>query len=247
LSTADPASTISRRHLDDGDAARIRTLVREVVNRALGPESGPTAVGRTPSRKPRPARWVDWSAARREVEPGPPVSTGTDGAGGSDRQPVAIGSDHGAFRLKQQLKRYLEEELRYPVIDCGTHSEESVDYPDIARDVALAVAEGRAWRGIVLDAMGIGSGMAANRISGALCAVCHDVASVRNAREHNDANVLSLGSRVVNPGEARRLVRTFLATGHGGGRHARRVAKIRALENLRNPIQRGNGWQSHSK
>jgi ribose 5-phosphate isomerase B len=182
---------------------------------------------------------VSWGAAAPTACPDPPSAACDVPSGAGGRQPVAIGGDHGAFRLKQQLKRYLEDELGYPVVDCGTHSEESVDYPDIARDVALAVAGGRAWRGIVLDAMGIGSGMAANRISGVLCAVCHDVASVRNAREHNDANVLSLGSRVVNPGEARRLVRTFLATAHGGGRHARRVAKIRALEDLRTPIQRG--------
>jgi ribose 5-phosphate isomerase B len=168
-----------------------------------------------------------------------PAAQSDPAPGSGDKGAVAIGGDHGAFRLKQQLVRYLEEELRYPVVDCGTHSEESVDYPDIARDVALAVAEGRAWRGIVLDAMGIGSGMAANRLPGVLCAVCHDVATVKNAREHNDANVLSLGSRVINPGEARRLVRTFLATAHGGGRHARRVAKIKALENLSETVQRG--------
>jgi ribose 5-phosphate isomerase B len=184
---------------------------------------------------------VDWSTTGPPNCPTSPAEGCAEepaGTGGG-RRAVAIGADHGAFPLKQQLKRYLEEELKYPVVDCGTHSEESVDYPDIARDVALAVAEGRAWRGIVLDAMGIGSGMAANRIAGVLCAVCHDVASVRNAREHNDANLLSLGSRVVNPGEARRLVRTFLATEHGGGRHGRRVAKIRALEDLHRPIQRG--------
>jgi ribose 5-phosphate isomerase B len=93
----------------------------------------------------------------------------------------------------------------------------------------------RAARGIVLDAMGIGSAMAANRVPGALCAVCHDEPTVRNAREHNDANVLALGSRVVHPGQARALVRLFLTTPHAGGRHARRVAKIRDLEALRAP------------
>jgi ribose 5-phosphate isomerase B len=190
--------------------ARIREAVRAVVERTLGDAPGGRAA------EPEAAQTAG----------GKPV--------------VAIGADHGAFRITQQLARYLEEELHYPVLDCGTTSEESVDYPDIARNVALAVAEGRAWRGVVLDAMGIGSGMAANRIPGVLCAVCHDVATVRNARVHNDANLLSLGSRVVHSGEARRLVRTFLATEHGGGRHARRVAKIRALEKYGNPTQRGS-------
>jgi ribose 5-phosphate isomerase B len=149
-----------------------------------------------------------------------------------------MGADHGGFRLKQQLARYVREELGYPVVDCGTDSEDAVDYPDIARKVAVTVASGEAFRGIVIDAAGIGSGMAANRVPGALCAVCHDAATVRNAREHNDANVLSLGSRIVNPGAARQLVRLFLKTEHAGGRHARRVAKIRSIENMKIQMQR---------
>lgn len=244
---SESASPVSQSSFGPRDATRIRELVREVVDRTLAaapaatPAAAPApeAASKAQRRSSPPARWVDWSASGGPACPASPVAPCAAEVVEGGKRAVAIGADHGAFRLKQQLKRYLEEELKYPVVDCGAHSEESVDYPDIARDVALAVAEGRAWRGIVLDAMGIGSGMAANRIPGILCAVCHDVASVNNAREHNDANLLSLGSRVVNPGEARRLVRTFLATEHGGGRHARRVAKIRALENLRTPIQRG--------
>lgn len=222
----------------DSDVARIRRAVSRVVDRAL---SGSAATGSrspdraTPAAAPGRARWVEWGDAalrqrsRRSSGPGfRPQPRG----GKSGKPVVALGSDHGAFRLKQQLLRYLEEELGYPVIDCGTDSEDSVDYPDIARDVALAVSRRDAWRGIVLDAMGIGSGMAANRVAGVLCAVCHDVATVRNAREHNDANVLSFGSRIINPGQARQLVRTFLTTEHAGGRHARRVAKIHALQDL---------------
>lgn len=143
---------------------------------------------------------------------------------------VAIGSDHGGYELKEILKRAILEEMGWEVHDCGTHSTEAVDYPDFAAAVAREVASGRAARGIVIDAAGIGSTMAANKIPGARCALCHDDATVRNCREHNDANVLALGARVVNRGLATKLVRLFLSTSFGGGRHERRVQKIMALE-----------------
>ena len=143
---------------------------------------------------------------------------------------MAIGSDHGGFPLKEILKRYLTEELGYEVRDCGTHSTEAVDYPDFAAAVAREVASGRCVKGVVIDAAGIGSTMAANKVAGARCALCHDNATVLNAREHNDANVLALGAKVVNRGLASSMVRLFLATSFGGGRHERRVQKIMALE-----------------
>ena len=117
------------------------------------------------------------------------------------------------------------------MIDLGTHnSKDAVDYPDVAREVASAVAEGRAFRGIVVDAAGIGSTMAANKVPGVRCALCHDDATVLNARRHNDANVLALGAHVVHRGAAARMVRLFLATPFEGGRHERRVRKIMDLE-----------------
>jgi ribose 5-phosphate isomerase B len=143
---------------------------------------------------------------------------------------IAVGCDHSAVALKNQLVRFLREELGNPVVDCGAPDETPVDYPDIARAVGRAVASGKAASGIVIDAMGVGSTMAANKVPGVRCALCHDEATTRNAREHNDANVLALGSRVVNAGQARALVRLFLTTPHAGGRHARRVAKIRDME-----------------
>ena len=146
---------------------------------------------------------------------------------------VAIGGDHGGFALKQALAKYVREDLRWAVIDCGTHSTEPVDYPDIAKAVGEAVASGRAARGIVIDGAGIGSTMAANRIPGVRCALCHDEKTVLNSREHNDANVLALGATVVPRGAATRLVRLFLTTEFAGGRHQRRVAKIMALEGPR--------------
>jgi ribose 5-phosphate isomerase B len=217
------------------DREGLRRIVSEIADRVLG-ESPKVGASAKPAPVPSArARWVVWEAPRPESAPSskPPraVFPPTAPSGGRAGKPVvAVGSDHGALDLKRSLVRYLQDELGHPVLDCGTHSEEPVDYPDIARAVATAVTEGRAWRGVVLDAMGVGSTMAANKIPGALCALCHDDATVRNAREHNDANLLALGSRVVNLGQARGLVRLFLATPHAGGRHARRVAKIRELD-----------------
>ena len=164
---------------------------------------------------------VERALARPSEAPGP-------AAGGRER--VAIGADHGGYALKEVLKRFIAEELDWEVHDCGNHSGEAVDYPDYAAAVARTVASGECGRGIVVDAAGIGSTMAANKIPGVRCALCHDDATVRNAREHNDANVLALGARVVNRGLATRMVRLFLATPFGGGRHERRVQKIMALE-----------------
>lgn len=143
---------------------------------------------------------------------------------------VAIGADHGGVDLKKQLARYLVEELGYAVDDVGTHSKDAVDYPDVAAAVARAVQRSRCFRGIVIDAAGIGSAIACNKFRGVRAAVCHDLDAARNSREHNDANVLSLGARFVNPGLARSLVRVWLSTDFAGGRHARRVQKISAIE-----------------
>ncbi len=179
----------------------VRRLVREAVDRALGPE---------PARAAAP-------------EPPRPVSP----------RRVAIGADHGGFELKEVLRRAIAEDMGWEVHDCGTHSTAAVDYPDIAAAVAREVALGRAALGIVVDSAGIGSSMAANKVPGVRCALCHDDVTVVNAREHNNANVLSLGARVVNRGAAVRLVRLFLSTEFAGGRHERRVAKIMALEGPR--------------
>jgi ribose 5-phosphate isomerase B len=143
---------------------------------------------------------------------------------------VAIGSDHGGFRLKQMLKTFLEKELGLMAKDVGTDSEESVDYPDLAIAVARTVASGEADRGIVIDTMGIGSSIAANKVKGIRAALCHDVATAKNSRSHNDANVLALGSNVVSTGGARSIVREWMTTSFEGGRHARRVQKIADAE-----------------
>jgi len=161
-----------------------------------------------------------------DAEAGAETGPDADPSGGL----VAIGADHGGYRLKETLKQYLAEELGYRVLDVGTSSEASCDYPDFAVRVAKSVASGEAWRGIMIDGAGIGSSMAANKVPGVLAACCHDVKTVVNSREHNAANVLTLGSGVVGRGLARQMVRVWLSTEFGGGRHERRVSKILTLE-----------------
>jgi ribose 5-phosphate isomerase B len=147
---------------------------------------------------------------------------------------VAIGADHGGYGLKQTLLAALAD-VAVDAVDVGTHGTDPVDYPDIAVAVAQRVAAGDCAFGIVIDAAGLGSCMAANKVPGVRAATCHDEVTARNSREHNDANVLVLGSRVVHPGLARRLVRIWLRTPFAGGRHARRVEKIEALDHPRRP------------
>lgn len=142
---------------------------------------------------------------------------------------VAIGADHGGYALKEQIKAYLRE-LGYRFQDFGTFSESPVDYPDIAEAVANEVANGKAWCGIVIDGAGIGSAMAANKIPGVRAANCHDLYTARNSREHNNANILTLGSRNLGIDIVKEIVQAWLTTGFGGGRHLHRVEKIGALE-----------------
>jgi ribose 5-phosphate isomerase B len=142
---------------------------------------------------------------------------------------VAVGADHGGFRIKEQISAQLADS-GYRVIDCGTHDEESVDYPDFALAVAQLVARGEAWRGILIDGAGIGSCMAANKVPGVRAAMCYDQATARNSREHNDANVLTLGAGMVGPALILKIVTSWLETPSASGRHARRVDKIMDIE-----------------
>ena len=142
---------------------------------------------------------------------------------------VALGADHGGYELKEQLKAYLRQ-WGYTVLDQGTDSAAAVDYPDFAEAVANAVARGDAWRGVVIDSAGIGSAIAANKVPGVRAALCYDRATARNSREHNDANLLSLGARTIPPELAREILAVWLDTPFAGGRHQRRVDKIRAIE-----------------
>ena len=143
---------------------------------------------------------------------------------------VALGADHGGFDLKEQLKEYLRE-WGYTALDLGTSSREAVDYPDFAEAVANAVVRGDAWRGIVIDSAGIGSSIAANKVPGARAALCYDRATARNSREHNDANIISLGAKLIAPEVAREIVAAWLEMVFAGGRHQKRVDKITGIEN----------------
>ena len=138
---------------------------------------------------------------------------------------VALGADHGGFRLKEDVVALLRE-MGVAHEDFGTFSTESVDYPDLARAVAEKVAAGTFDRGILCCGTGIGVAIAANKVPGIRAALCHDVYSARMSREHNDANVLAMGGRVIGPGLAGEIVRTFLSAEFAGGRHALRLAKI---------------------
>src|SRR3989440_547536 len=142
---------------------------------------------------------------------------------------VAVGADHGGYPLKEELKAFLSE-LGHRVRDFGTNSTEAVDYPDFAHAVARAVAEGSADLGIIIDGAGVGSCMTANKVPGVRAAACYDVKVARNSREHNDANVLTLGSGTIDSKQMRDIVQVWLSTEITEERHKRRVAKIEAVE-----------------
>ena len=142
---------------------------------------------------------------------------------------IAVGADHGGFPLKEELKSFLAE-LGHRVRDYGTNSEDAVDYPDFAHAVARAVADRHADVGIIIDGAGVGSCMTANKVPGVRAAACYSVAVAKNSREHNDANVLSLGSKAITSAEMREIVRAWLSTEISEDRHRKRVAKIMAIE-----------------
>lgn len=142
---------------------------------------------------------------------------------------IAVGADHGGFKMKEDLKAFLTS-LGHQVHDFGTNSEDAVDYPDFAYAVAKGVAEGTADVGIVIDGAGVGSAMTANKVPGVRAAACYSVEVARNSREHNGANVLTLGSKTINSAQMRDIVRAWLATELTEERHRKRVAKIEAIE-----------------
>jgi ribose 5-phosphate isomerase B len=183
--------------------AELRSIVEKVVQRTMRVSEGPAA-----------------SQPRNDVQAQ---------SNSNPQNIVAVGADHGGYRMKEMLKTHLTK-AGYQVSDYGTNSEEPVDYPDIAFAVAEAVSSGIAWRGIIIDGAGIGSCMAANKVPGVRAAMCYDHSTAVNSREHNDANVLTLGAGLLGDNLARQIVDTWLTTNFSGGRHARRVEKINAIE-----------------
>lgn len=193
--------------------AEVQEIVRRVVRQTMN-------VGSTTADTPKAG---ESTGQRDQPSPeGPKFRT--------REQVIALGADHGGFALKESLKEHLQGE-GYRVEDCGTFNSESVDYPDFAYAVARKVASGKAGRGVIVDGAGIGSCMAANKVSGVRAAMCYDHATAVNSREHNNANVLTLGAGLIGANLARQIVDTWLNTDFAGGRHARRVDKIMAIEN----------------
>lgn len=239
---------------------QVRAIVHKVLLRTLGPNGiEGSQAGTQPDKEPRQARptvteadvlavpsgerlsvpaqamitpLARDTAIERRVElvrePDAVLEAELDAASNSARA-VALGADHGGYAMKEDLKTYLGE-LGYKVVDCGTSSSASVDYADFAYAVARLVSEGRAWRGVMVDGAGIGSCMAANKVPGVRAAMCYDHATAVNSREHNNANVLTLGGVLLGSNLARQIVKTWLETDFGGARHARRVDKIMAIE-----------------
>ena len=150
-------------------------------------------------------------------------------SGEPDAETIAIGADHGGFHLKQALIEHLQSR-GLNIHDCGCTSTDAVDYPDFAHAVANLVGTGVCRWGVIVDGAGIGSCMVANKVPGVRAALCYDLSTARNSRDHNHANVLTLGAGLIGEGLARQIVDEWLATPWGADRHARRVAKITEVE-----------------
>jgi ribose 5-phosphate isomerase B len=195
-------------------------VVRQLVERAL---EAVEAGGKAASIPSSPGGKAP-AAPSSPAGPAP-----TPAASIADPRTVAIGADHGGYTLKAILAKHLTEK-GFGVTDCGTNGPDAVDYPDLAHVVGRLVASGACATGIVIDGAGIGSAMAANKVPGVRAANAHDTSMARNAREHNYANLLTLGARMIGEGLALEIVDTFLATPWGAERHGRRVAKITDIE-----------------
>jgi ribose 5-phosphate isomerase B len=191
--------------IDDG---QIHQIVERVLAQVMGQAQ--------PSAPAGPAPAVAQAVPQPESKP-------------SEAKVVAIGADHGGFDLKENLRAYIAE-LGFDVRDMGTYNKNAVDYPEFAHAVARLVSTGKAWRGIVIDGAGIGSCIVANKVPGVRAGMAYDISSANNSREHNDTNVLTLGAGLIGVNLARQIVKTWLTTEFGGGRHAPRVEKIMAVE-----------------
>ena len=142
---------------------------------------------------------------------------------------ITVGADHGGFALKEQLKKYLESK-GISVKDVGTYSEERCDYPQFAYAAAKEVSDGRSARAVIICKSGIGNSIVANKLPRVRAALCHNIMSARLSRQHNDSNVLVMGSLFVNPGLAKKMLNIWLSTEFEGGRHSKRLRQIRKIE-----------------
>jgi ribose 5-phosphate isomerase B len=197
------------------DDAEIHRITRQVVNQIMG-------IIKTDPVEGNPSPAPDKTVA---VQNHPSKEIGQSG----QKKVVALGSDHGGYEMRNILKPYLEE-LGYDVHDMGAYNKEPVDYPDFAHEVARQVSSGAAWRGIMIDGAGIGSCIVANKIPGIRAGMAYDYSSAVNSREHNDTNVLTLGAGLIGINLSKQIVKVWLETGFGGGRHVPRIEKINAVE-----------------
>ncbi len=188
----------------------IKKMVQRVLNQVMGGPAQPSS--KAPEAPPIPGV--------SQIDPHVP--------GPSDKT-VVLGADHGGFELKEILKADLAAQ-GFEVLDQGTQSRDAVDYPDFAHKVAKLVGSGKAWRGIIIDGAGIGSCIVANKVPGVRAGMAYDYSSALNSREHNDTNVLTLGAGLIGVNLAKQIMQTWLTTPYAGGRHARRVDKIMAIE-----------------
>jgi ribose 5-phosphate isomerase B len=196
------------------DDTELHRIVEQVVKQVMGGQvKPPAAVSNLPEVKAEPEK----------------KETRVSQTAASGKQVVAIGSDHGGFDLKENLKAYLAE-LGYDVRDAGAYNKGAVDYPDFAHEVARLVTSGKVWRGIMIDGAGIGSCIVANKVPGIRAGMAYDYSSAVNSREHNDTNVLTLGAGLIGVNLARQIVKVWLSTEFGGGRHQPRIDKITAVE-----------------
>ncbi len=251
---------------DSSNRDRIRALVRDVLDKAAGPNARQPVGSQTASRFIDVAPQSSAAATSTRDESSKAVITEDDvrnlapgsvlriaeGArltplatdivserrieivrkvprrGSQTSRMIAVGADHGGFNMKEELKVFLTES-GHRVHDYGTDSQEAVDYPDFAHAVARAVADNSADFGIIIDGAGVGSAMTANKVPGVRAAACYSVTVARNSREHNDANVLSLGSKTITSAEMREIVGAWLGSELSEDRHRKRVSKIEAI------------------
>ncbi|MFH1524772.1 MAG: ribose 5-phosphate isomerase B [Chloroflexota bacterium] len=190
------------------DDAEIHQIVQRVVQQVMG---------------------LSQQAAVPLVASAPAEDISATTAPAQEKKVVAIGSDHGGFELKEILKTTLSE-MGFDVRDAGAYNKGAVDYPDFAHEVARLVSTGKAWRGIMIDGAGIGSCIVANKVPGVRAGMAYDYSSAVNSREHNNANVLTLGAGLIGVNLAKQIVKTWLTTEFGGGRHTPRIDKITAVE-----------------
>jgi ribose 5-phosphate isomerase B len=190
------------------DDAEIHQIAQRVLKQVTG-QSQPATIPVVP---PLPADTASGNASKAQ-----------------GKRVVAIGADHGGFELKEILKSTLNE-LGFDAKDVGAYNKGAVDYPDFAHEVARLVSTGKAWRGIMIDGAGIGSCIVANKVPGIRASMAYDYSSASNSREHNDTNVLTLGAGLIGVNLAKQIVKVWLTTEFGGGRHTPRIDKITAVE-----------------